>query len=295
MEDIKMRNLTIQRRKCFVGCLGKIKVYIEDPTSFDIKINKVPCRKLGVLKHGEEKTFSIEDSAARIFMIGDKLSKNYCSEFCQIPEGQEDISLAGQVVLQPITGNVFRFDNNVNPEVLEHRKGNTRRAIPVLVVSVIIGLILGVIIGLAGALTETNDERVTKKKFFAEGMSITLTNQFYKLDMEDFTTVYATPDETVLVIKEDFSLAEGFEDLTLDEYMKLVMMNITTDSKRIETYDNLTGFVFDSDEFQYYAFVYKSSDAFWLIQFAVLKDEAETYREQVVEWAESVTFSSITQ
>ena len=50
-----MRNLTIVRRKSFVACLAKMKVYIEDPASNELVINKIPCRKLGELKNGEEK------------------------------------------------------------------------------------------------------------------------------------------------------------------------------------------------------------------------------------------------
>ena len=50
-----MRTLTIKRAKSFVACLAKMKVYVEDPTSREIVINNVPCRKLGDLKNGEEK------------------------------------------------------------------------------------------------------------------------------------------------------------------------------------------------------------------------------------------------
>ncbi|MBP1575986.1 MAG: hypothetical protein J6A68_00485 [Oscillospiraceae bacterium] len=47
-----MRNLTIKRTKSFVGCLGKMKIYIEDPTSNELLINNTPCRKIGDLKNG---------------------------------------------------------------------------------------------------------------------------------------------------------------------------------------------------------------------------------------------------
>lgn len=49
-----MRNLTIKREKSFVGSLAKMKVYIEDPTSNEICINDISCRKIGDLKNGEE-------------------------------------------------------------------------------------------------------------------------------------------------------------------------------------------------------------------------------------------------
>ena len=52
-----MRNLTIKRTKSFVASLVKMKIYIEDPTSDEIVINNVRCRKIGDLKNGEEKPF----------------------------------------------------------------------------------------------------------------------------------------------------------------------------------------------------------------------------------------------
>ena len=64
-----MRDLSIKRNKSFVGCLAKLKVYIEDIDSKDIVINGVPCRKLGELKNGEMKTFQIGEESAKVFVI----------------------------------------------------------------------------------------------------------------------------------------------------------------------------------------------------------------------------------
>lgn len=81
-----MRNLTIKRTKTFVGCAMKMKFYIEDPTSTEITIGGVPCRKLGELKSGKEMTVAIGDEAAKVFAIVDSLSKEYCNEFYPLPK-----------------------------------------------------------------------------------------------------------------------------------------------------------------------------------------------------------------
>ena len=94
-----MRKLTIKRTKSFVACLMKMKVYIEDHVAGEIFINNIPCRKIGEIKSGEEKTFEIGDQPAKVFVIADKLSKNYCNEFYEIPGGQEDIYLSGKIAL----------------------------------------------------------------------------------------------------------------------------------------------------------------------------------------------------
>ncbi len=138
-----MRNLTIMRIKSFVGCLGKLKIYIEDATSNEIIINNVPCRKLGELKSGEEKTFQIGDDAAKVFAIFDKLSKNYCNDFYQLPEGTEDIILTGKNHFNPANGNAFRFDNNENAEAMGNRKKGNTIGLIVFIVAVVVGAIIG--------------------------------------------------------------------------------------------------------------------------------------------------------
>ena len=141
-----MRKLTIKRTKSFVACLAKMKVYIEDPTANELLIGDVPCRKLGDLKNGEEKTFEIGDGAAKIFVIADKLSKNFCNEFYELPEGQEDIFLTGKNYFNLASGNAFRFDNNESAAALENRKRGTGKGVVVLIVAIIVGFIVGFVI-----------------------------------------------------------------------------------------------------------------------------------------------------
>ena len=138
-----MRNLTILREKTFVASLAKIKVYIEDPSAGDTVINGVSCRKLGEIKNGEEKTFEIENLAAKVFVIADQLSKNYCNEFYELPEGSSDIRLTGRNEFNPLVGNAFRFHDNQSPEVKRARNKGSAIGIAILIGSVIAGFVLG--------------------------------------------------------------------------------------------------------------------------------------------------------
>ena len=90
-----MRNLTIKREKSFVGCLVPMKVYIEDPESWELKIHGTPCRKVGEIKNGAELTISIEEHSLRVYVIGDKMSKEFCYDVYMLPEGDEDVYLSG--------------------------------------------------------------------------------------------------------------------------------------------------------------------------------------------------------
>ena len=141
-----MRNLTIKRKKKFVACLGKLKVYIEDAQTNELIISGVPCRKLGDLKNGEEKTFEIGEDAAKVFVIADTLSKDYCTEFYQLSEGQDDIVLTGENYFNPANGNAFRFDNNNSEEVLAARKKSNKKGATVLIIARIVGFIIGFIL-----------------------------------------------------------------------------------------------------------------------------------------------------
>ena len=57
-----MRKLTVKRNSTFVASLMKVTVCIDDPSS-TYTVGGVPCRVLGTLKNGEEKTFAVADVA----------------------------------------------------------------------------------------------------------------------------------------------------------------------------------------------------------------------------------------
>lgn len=290
-----MRKLIIKRHKSFVACLMKSKVYIEDPVANEIAINDVPCRKLGDLKNGEEKTFLIGDEEARVFVIVDKLSKNYCNEYYQLEAGIEDVTLTGKHKYNPANGNAFRFDNNNNPDVVANRKKGTKKGLIILILAIIAGAVAGCMGGsnLFASIPEDSVEKV----FSGEGMSIVLTDSFYESDMESgYTVVYDSANVAVFALKEDFSLIEGGENYTLEQYGEAVLIsNSMTDTEYQHT-DGLTYFTYDATnpetnvDYTYNAFVFKADDAFWLVQFATLKEEADTYHPQIIEWAKTISF-----
>ena len=64
-----MRNLTVKREKSFVACLITMKVFAEDKEHGETVIDGTPCRRIGELKNGEEKTFPIGEDDVKIFVI----------------------------------------------------------------------------------------------------------------------------------------------------------------------------------------------------------------------------------
>jgi len=289
-----MRNITIKRTKSFVGCLVKMKIYIEDPTSQEMQVNGISCRKIGDLKNGEEKTFQIGEQEAKIFVIADTLSKNFCNEFYQLPEGSEDIFLSGKNKFNPASGNAFRFDNNESEENIENRKRGTRKGLLIMLAAGLIGAFAGYIITSGLFLNKTPNV----KTFSSYGLTITLTDDFREADLENYTVAYDSKIAAVFALKEEFTLAEGFEDYTLEQYADLLIQVNNLGAAEIKNADGLTHFEYEftnpqtNDVYQYFSYVYKTDDAFWLVQFAVLKDNAGDYAQQITEWAKSVDFSN---
>lgn len=287
-----MRNLTIKREKSFVGSLAKMKVYIEDPTSNEICINDISCRKIGDLKNGEEKTFQIDEQEVKIYVIADKLSKNYCNEFYQLPAGQEDVFLSGKNKFNPANGNAFRFDNNESEETIASRKRGARKGLLILIVAAIVGAVVGYSITSNLFSNKTPDP----KDFSSNGMTIKLTDEFVKTDVENYTVAYNSKNVAVLALKEAFALADGFQDYTLEQYGNLVLQNNNLSSSKIEDKEGLIGFEYEftnpdtKGTYKYFSFVYKSNDAFWLVQFATLTENVDEYSSKIIEWAKTISF-----
>lgn len=288
-----MRHLTVKRNKSFVGCIAKLKVYIEDADFGTTEISGVRCRKLGDLKNGEEKTFEIFEGEAKIFVIADGVSKNFCNDFYALPEGTEDVSLSGRCRYNPANGNAFRFDNNDNPEAIANRKKGTKKGIIVLIAAFVAGIIIGTISGLSSGCNPD------KKDFSVDGMTITLTEEFKEMDEAagEYNAAYGTDDVGVLVIKEEFTLAEDFGDYTLDEYVDLVLYANNKSGITVKKEDGLTYFEYEEKSdvnqlvYTYRIYVYKSNDAFWMLQFYSLKGDFDEYSDSFKTWASSVQFN----
>ena len=280
-----MRNLTITRTKSFGACLGKMKVYIEDPMGGDTVISGVNCRKLGDLKNGETVTIPIGEEAARVYVIADQMSKNYSNDYYPLEAGTEDVVLTGKNHFNPGAGNPFRFDGVTDETVLANRKKGGRMGIVILILAAIFGAIMG----------RSCARVVQPQDFTVDNMTITLSSEFRAADYEGFTQCYESRNMGVSVLKESFSQYPILEDYTLEEYGDAVMWaNGLTDSS-LTPYADFMYFTYTSTDdagntFGYLATVHKGSDGFWLIQFSTLEEKYPDYESQFLQWAETVRF-----
>ena len=287
-----MRKLTIKRTKAYPACLAKDKIYIEDHENSDITINGVPCRKIGVLKNGEEKTFEISFAPTRVYVISDKLSRNTNNDFYKIPLGEEDVTLTGEHKYNPFSGNIFRFDGVTDEEVLAHRKKTGRK-------SAILYIVLFVLIFVGSlALNIWLETDIQPETFTYGNMSVTLTNEFSDRNIDGYSACYESYDNLVMIIKDDRSFFEDFETYSLLQYGEdTITYNEFDSSVKLQNDYGLVYFEYEytdeetGDIYSYFVPMYKSDDAFWFFQFACFKEDYETNREQFIEWAKSVEFA----
>ncbi len=302
-----MRTLSITRRKALAGCLGKYKVYIEEPRWGDTVINGIRCRKLGVLKNGETAVFQIENHAQMLFVIADKLSKGYSNDFCRLPEGEEDISLIGKASFNPFTGNAFRFDDVTDYAVLENRRRGARRGATVFIVAFVAAVVLGALIG--GVGTVLHNIKMAGRDITVDDLTITLPYDFVysKQNSTDYAVAFANDDYIVYFAEEPYSLMTDIEGSTA---MHMTVLDYTVYRwnylvREYDDYKNFSGVLPDSGfayaEFEtdnedsnarsyHLAVTYKTDFGFWHAEFIAPESKREEAREAFLEWARTVRF-----
>lgn len=295
-----MRRLWIERQEAYAACLAKMKVYIEDHENGDTMINDLPCRKLGDVKNGQQKHFAISEDAAKVFVVADKASRNLYNEFVRIPAGREDVFLSGRNVLEPFAGNPFHFDGTADAEVVENRKQGSRRGARLMLAAVIVGILAGAIGGgmIGTAMILGDFQPAQLETYEVQGVRITLPDEFEKQAVAGYTACYSTADTAVFLLREDFSLMEGFADLSLEEYGAMVLSNNGFDQTvTLRQEEGLTVFDYEytnpdsGDTFFYYTVITKGPDAFWMIQFSAPAKNAQEKIPTFQQWAKAVSFA----
>ena len=284
-----MRYLTIKRQRSFVACLATFKVYIEDHEASELEIGGVPCRKLGTLKNGQEASFRISESAAKVFVIADKLSKDYCNDCYALPAGPESVTLTGKCILNPLAGNPFYF-KGLDPEFERKRRKKTIVASSILAAIIALAVAAAIIIG-------SIEPPAPQHTFTVDNLQITLNEDFVEFDAEGYARAMDSKNVAVMILQEEFTLMLGLEDYTLEQYGQLVLSNNTNrETSGLQVRNGVMYFEYDTKniedgkEYRYIVTMYKGNDAFWLVQYIVRSNEADKYYDDIFQWASSVRF-----
>ena len=165
--------------------------------------------------------------------------------------------------------------------------------------------VFSVILALALLLTgctavETAPEAPALQDFSKAGMTVTLTEEFYEKEHMGYTTCFLSDDIAVFVLKEEYTLFENTDfssASTLEEYAGLVWnANQFTGNVPLTTDGDLKYFEYDytanGNSYTYRTYVFKSADAFWLVQFASLSEHYEALSRTMHGYAATVRFDT---
>ncbi len=283
-----MRKLTVRRNKAFAASAAVMHVFIEDHEQGTMLVNKIPCRRLGMLTNNSEQSFEIDDRSRRLFVVQNPTSKSTYQEAYAIPEGSDDVYVSGRNYFRGL-GNPFYFDNNPDAEVVKKRKKSIA-----LTWAAFVGIII--FVALIGVLPTLLKGPLEPKDFTYGDFTITLTSHFKDDGVDQYesqwyydgTTSVTVFEDTFDDLSESYTL-KGYTDLMLDalEDIKVIQEPEIIGSRAELTYkdEQLFGDVI------YYTVIIRTKDSFWVAQFIADEEDAERLMSKYEEWANSIKVS----
>lgn len=138
-----------------------------------------------------------------------------------------------------------------------------------------------------------------EKTYSSKGITVTMKDDFYEKTNIAHTLYLESSDVIFLADKESFSMLEEYFDIdkdsTLDEYEEIIktVNQFDDDFKKDEnlvytTYERSV----ENNDYFYLMSIYKSDDAFWLVNFACLKEDKDKYESNFIKWAKTVKFDN---
>ncbi len=135
--------------------------------------------------------------------------------------------------------------------------------------------------------TETEDSGASfgkPKTFEKEGISLLLTDRFEESESSRvFYAYYAADFCSVFVSREFIFSAEGLADQNCREYLENSAPGITVRER-----DGLFYYTKDSSDRRVYAYCFKGSDSFWVVQYLCWIGDTENLEDLFHQWAKGV-------
>ena len=130
----------------------------------------------------------------------------------------------------------------------------------------------------------------TSKTFEKAGITLTLTDKFKETESEVGFDAYYTSDFCgVVVLKEAFTLEAGLSERTLEQYIKNVIKNNGHTNIEPQNRDGLWYYVnYNNSSYRcIYSYVYKGTDAFYIVQYIMNTVDEVDLQNTVHEWAKA--------
>lgn len=136
------------------------------------------------------------------------------------------------------------------------------------------------------------DVQAEPKEFKTDVSSITLTSDFSEIEQDKYTFQYSSPESICIgqrELKSDVAAA-GVTVSSLSDYAGVVTGNVGIQTTYTE-YGQSLYFEWDKNVndtyYSYLGFVSETDDAYWLVQFAALKESYSAFREEFFKYYDS--------
>ena len=126
------------------------------------------------------------------------------------------------------------------------------------------------------------------KTFESDGITLLLTDRFKEEKQDGVDAYYVSDFCAVVVMKEKFTVQEGFGDLTLDEYVETVQKSNKLTNVEVKKQDGIPYYTIEEGDTRAYFYFYKGSDAFYFVQFACNVNNAPMLEDTFYLWAQAV-------
>ncbi len=141
-----------------------------------------------------------------------------------------------------------------------------------------------------GPLPAAPEDLGAAKTFEKAGITLSLTDKFKETESEVGFDAYYTSDFCgVVVLKEAFTLEEGLAERTLEQYIRNVIKNNGHTNIEPQNRDGLWYYVnYNNSSYRcVYSYVYKGSDAFYIVQYIMNTVDEVDLQNTVHEWAKA--------
>lgn len=147
----------------------------------------------------------------------------------------------------------------------------------------------------ASEVPSYDGQATAMKDFYVEELKISLPDTFEEEDVTGYTKAFFDNYSAVLVLREDKADLANYAE-NMDEYVKLVVS--ANESRGISEPVYVNGrptFEYDATAndvtYRYYTTLYESDEAFWIVQFASMKQAYDVFRNLYVQFSDNVVFA----
>lgn len=135
----------------------------------------------------------------------------------------------------------------------------------------------------------------TYETFSVEEMELKLPDRFQRQDTDSLIQ-FVDDNYAVLLMREAFDLYPVLKHMTIEEYGEAILEASDIDAD-IEMIDGLYCFEYEAlaldrtTKYNYFVVLYKSKQAFWVVQFGSVFWNASAMRSEFIKWAKMITFT----